>query len=76
VFIDFFGDKTNFTDRNHEGRTEFKSEPRKFRSFSDMAYENAYSRIPLGVHIEMDCEEGLRLGYEISAGINKYDLTK
>lgn len=76
VFIDFFGDKTRFTDRTHEGRTEFKSEPRRFDSFSDMAYENAYSRIPLGVHIEMDCEEGLRLGYEISDLINQYDLTK
>jgi len=41
-----------------------------------MAYENVYSRIPLGIHTEMDCKEGLRLGYEISEGINKYDLTK
>ena len=76
VFIDFFGDNINFTDRTHQGRTEFRGSPRKFKSFSDMAYENAYSRIPLGVHIEMDCEEGLRLGYEISDGINTYDLTK
>ena len=41
-----------------------------------MAEENAYSRIPLGVHIEMDCTEGLRLGYEIADGINEYDLRR
>ncbi len=75
VFISFFGDNTNFTDRSHEGRTEFRGAPRNFKSFSDMAYENAFSRIPLGVHIEMDCTEGLRLGYEIADAINKYDLS-
>ncbi|MEL7427553.1 MAG: vanadium-dependent haloperoxidase [Bacteroidota bacterium] len=76
VFIDFFGDATNFTDRSHEGRTEFRGTPRQFSSFSDMAAENAYSRIPLGVHIRMDCDEGLRLGYEISDAINGLDLRK
>lgn len=75
VFIDEFGDATNFTDRTHEGRTEFRGTPRTFSSFSEMAEENAFSRIPLGVHIRMDCTEGLRLGYEISDAINKYDLT-
>ena len=41
-----------------------------------MAEENAFSRIPLGVHIRMDCEEGLRLGYEIAEGINEFRLTR
>lgn len=41
-----------------------------------MAKENAYSRIPLGVHMCMDCTEGLRLGYEISNALNKYQLKK
>lgn len=41
-----------------------------------MARENAFSRIPLGVHIRMDCAEGLRLGYEISDGINALDLER
>jgi hypothetical protein len=27
-----------------------------------MAYENAYSRVPLGVHFRMDCDAGIRLG--------------
>ncbi len=74
VFIDYFGNSTNFTDRSHEGRTEFRGTPRNFSSFEQMAAENAYSRIPLGVHIRMDCTEGLRLGYEISNAINNLDL--
>ena len=76
VFIDFFGNTTNFTDTSHEGRTEFKSDPRSFNSFEDLASENAYSRIPLGVHMRMDCKEGLRLGYEISDAVNDLDLDK
>ncbi|MEM6879578.1 MAG: vanadium-dependent haloperoxidase [Bacteroidota bacterium] len=76
VFIDFFGDQTNFTDRSHEGRTEFLGAPRSFNSFRDLARENAFSRIPLGVHIRMDCAEGLRLGYEISDAINELDLRR
>ncbi|ANH61541.1 vanadium-dependent haloperoxidase [Dokdonia donghaensis] len=75
VFIDTFGNDTNFTDRSHEGRTEFRGAPRQFTSFTDMAQENGYSRIPLGVHIEMDCTEGLRLGYEVSDAVNAYNLT-
>lgn len=75
IFIDFFGDDVTFTDRSHEARTEFQSEPRTYQSISDMAFENAYSRIPLGVHVRMDCDEGLRLGYEIADAINQVDLS-
>lgn len=74
VFIDQFGDGVDFTDRTHEGRTEFRGTPRQFDSFSEMAHENGFSRIPLGVHIRMDCEEGLRLGYEISDAVNSFDI--
>ena len=63
-----------FTDRSHEGRTEFRGTPRTFDSLSEMAEENAFSRIPLGVHIRMDCTEGLRLGYEISDAVNDLNL--
>lgn len=66
IFIDTFGDNVTFTDATHEGRTEFLGEPRTWSTLSEMAAENAYSRIPLGVHIRMDCDEGLRLGYEVS----------
>lgn len=74
IFINEFGDAINFTDRTHEGRTEFKGAPRTFTSFSAMAEENGFARIPLGVHIRIDCTEGLRLGYEIAAAVNNFDL--
>jgi PAP2 superfamily len=51
-----------FTDNCHKNRSEFEGTPRTFASFNDMAKEDAYSRIPLGVHFRMDCDEGLRLG--------------
>lgn len=76
VFIDFLGNNTSFTDVSHEGRTEFRGAPRTFDTFEDMAAENAYSRIPLGVHIDMDCTEGLRLGYEISDAVSRYRLNR
>ncbi len=74
IFIDYFGNQTSFTDRSHEGREEFQGAPRSFTSFAQMAEENAFSRIPLGVHIRMDCDEGIRLGYEISEAVNELDL--
>ncbi len=76
VMIDYFGNDVNFTDRTHEGREEFLGEPRTFATLEDMAEENAYSRIPLGVHLRMDCTEGLRLGYEIADAVNALDLSK
>ena len=76
VFIHHFGDATNFTDRSHEGRTEFLGNPRTYSTFSAMAEENAFSRLPLGVHLRIDCSEGLRLGYEISDAVNNFDLTQ
>jgi hypothetical protein len=76
VFIHHFGDATDFTDRSHEGRTEFLGNPRTYSTFSAMAEENAFSRLPLGVHLRIDCSEGLRLGYEISDAVNNFDLTQ
>jgi hypothetical protein len=75
VFIDEFGNNINFTDRTHEGRTEFRGAPRQYNSLTEMAEELAFSRIPLGVHVRMDCTEGYRLGYEISAAVNGFDLS-
>ncbi len=63
ILTDIFGFHYVLTDRCHENRTEFRGTPRTFRTFIDMAVENAFSRIPLGVHYRMDCEEGLRQGY-------------
>lgn len=74
ILTDIFGDQNKFTDRSHEGRKEFLSEPRSFQSFKEMAIENAYSRIPLGVHFRIDCKEGLRLGSEIGKTINAIEI--
>ena len=76
VFIDEFGNNTRFTDTSHDGRTEFLGDARTFRTLEEMAEENAYSRIPLGVHVRMDCTEGLRLGYEISDAVNNLTLRR
>ncbi|MCB9276566.1 MAG: phosphoesterase [Lewinellaceae bacterium] len=70
VLSDLFGESYNMTDRCHEGRTEFKGQPREFGNFRDMAEENAYSRIPLGVHFRMDAESALELGYGIGRKVN------
>lgn len=51
-----------FTDLCHQLRTEFIGTPRVFTSFSQLGEEDAYSRIPLGVHFRMDCEVGLEVG--------------
>jgi hypothetical protein len=63
ILTDAFGYNYSMTDKCHQHRVEFRGTPRTFNSFIDMAVENAYSRIPLGVHFRMDCDEGLRLGY-------------
>ncbi len=71
VLTSIYGDNYAMTDHCHQGRTEFLGMPRAFGSFYDMATENAYSRIYLGVHYRMDCEEGLRMGYAIGRKVNQ-----
>lgn len=56
------GETFTLTDRTHESRQEFAGKPRTYYSFAEMAKENAASRVLIGVHYRMDCEEGLRLG--------------
>lgn len=71
-----FGDKFKMTDYSHEKRKEFLGKPRKFMSFREMANENAISRMYMGVHYRVDCEEGLRLGYQIGDQVLKLKLWK
>jgi len=47
---------------------------RSYNSFREMAHENAYSRMLMGVHYKQDCDEGLRLGYEVGDIINQTDF--
>jgi membrane-associated phospholipid phosphatase len=71
-----FGYSVALTDRCHEGRSDFNGKPRSFNSFYEMSEENAYSRIPLGVHWRMDCSEGLRLGYQAGRRVNALPFKK
>lgn len=66
-----FGYAYPMTDRCHEGRTEFVGTPRTFDSFYEMAQENAWSRVLLGVHFRMDCDEGVRYGTIVGRYVNQ-----
>lgn len=65
-----FGYNYAMTDNCHKNRTDFNGTPRSFNSFYEMANENAVSRVYLGVHFPMDCNEGLAFGYEIGQKVN------
>jgi membrane-associated phospholipid phosphatase len=76
VLAAFFGENYTFTDRCHENRTEFNGYPRTYTTMTQIGEENAYSRIPLGVHPRFDCSEGLRLGKVIGTNAVNYKVTK
>jgi signal transduction histidine kinase len=70
-----FGYSYTLTDRSLERCPDFKATPRKYTSFAEMANENALSRLYMGVHYRMDCEEGLRLGRLVGQRIADFPLT-
>lgn len=76
VLTSEFGYNHPMVDKCHLGRTEFIGTPRSFDSFYDMAFENAYSRLPIGVHYRMDAEAGLDLGYRIGRKVNSLPWNK
>lgn len=76
VLSDIFGENYAMMDKSHEGRTDFLGMPRTFDSFRAMAEENAYSRLPLGVHFRMDAVEGVRHGYQIGRRVNELPIKK
>ena len=71
-----FGYSVAMTDRCHEGRTDFNGKPRSFNSFYEMADENGFSRIPLGVHWRMDYSEGVRMGYQVGRRVSNLPFKK
>lgn len=71
-----FGYSYAMTDNCHKNRSEFTGYPRSFSSFYEMANENAWSRVPLGVHFRMDAEEGMRYGTEIGRAVNRLNWKK
>lgn len=76
VLTDMFGYNHTMIDQSHQGRTEFLSMPRSYANFYEMALENAYSRIPLGVHFRMDAEAGSNLGFRIGKKVNQLPWRK
>jgi hypothetical protein len=70
VLGSIFGYAYGMTDNCHNNRNEFEGTGRYFGSFFEMAQENAWSRVPLGVHFRMDSEEGVRYGTEIGRKVN------
>jgi hypothetical protein len=73
ILSTYFGNDISFTDRSHEDRVEFTGRPRNYSSFTEMEYENAVSRIYMGVHYPADCEEGVKLGRQV--GLNVISLS-
>lgn len=71
-----FGYSYSMTDRCHENRPEFFGMPRTFASFVEMAHENAWSRVPLGVHFRMDADEGMKYGTRIGQAVNRLPWKK
>ncbi|MBK8628424.1 MAG: vanadium-dependent haloperoxidase [Saprospiraceae bacterium] len=76
ILGDIFGYSYSMTDNCHRNRVEFEGTPRSFTSFYEMALENAWSRVPLGVHFRMDCEEGVRFGTEIGRAAHRLPWKK
>ncbi|MGB3084900.1 MAG: vanadium-dependent haloperoxidase [Saprospiraceae bacterium] len=76
ILTQLYGSNYEMLDNCHKGRDEFMSNPRPFHSFYEMAFENGFSRISLGVHFRMDVQEGLRLGFLVGKKICLIDLRK
>lgn len=76
VLTDLLGTNFAIDDKSHLGRDEFNGKPRHFKSFYEMAFENAFSRISLGVHFRMDCEEGLVMGFQIGKRVSELQLKR
>ncbi|MEZ4909696.1 MAG: vanadium-dependent haloperoxidase [Saprospiraceae bacterium] len=76
VLSDIFGYAYSMTDNCHKDRTEFIGTPRSFNNLYEMAEENAYSRVPLGVHFDFDSVEGRQYGQRIGQVVNKLPWKK
>lgn len=76
VLTQMYGENYKIKDQSHKDLADFTTNPREFKSFLDMSEENALSRIFMGVHYRIDCEEGLRLGDMIGIEINQLELEK
>jgi membrane-associated phospholipid phosphatase len=70
VLTSEFGPSFAMLDKCHQNRSEFIGTPRSFGSFYEMAQENAYSRLPIGVHFRMDADAAIDLGYRVGRHVD------
>lgn len=73
VFERYLGAQVEFADHCHFGRTEFMGYPRTFSSFTQLAKDCSNSRIMMGVNVQMDCDEGLRLGKLVADNVLSFN---
>jgi len=76
ILIHAFGNNYAMTDNCHAGRAEFLGKPRSFNNIDEMIDENAFSRLQLGVHWDIDSEEGRRYGRTIAQHVLSLPWTK
>lgn len=69
ILENYFGEKKSIDNSTFFCRNSMNNWSKKYDSFQTMMLENAYSRIPLGVHYRMDCDEGLRIGKLVAQDI-------
>lgn len=76
VMADFFADRTSFTVTTEDPfYNALPSHPnRSYASFSDAAWENAVSRLYLGVHYRMDAVDGNRSGAQLGHWVTSHML--
>lgn len=72
VMADFFADRTEFTATTDEPL--YTGGPRTYHRFSEAAWENAISRIYLGVHYRFDAEDGNRSGTALGHWVSSHML--
>lgn len=68
IAFTFVSDELNGITRDQDGSIRPRA-PRSFTSFSQASYENAQSRIYLGIHWSFDRDEGIRQGNRIADAV-------
>ncbi len=69
VLIEFFGDENTFTVTSSFSVPFPFVGPRTFHKISDAAKENAYSRMLVGIHFRLACENGYAQGVDLGTYI-------
>lgn len=74
ILAHLYSNEFTLTDLSHQNKNELKIQPRTYQSFQEMSLENSVSRMLLGVHFRIDCEEGRRIGHLVGQSIAQFPL--